>query len=137
MSVWTHVAATIRFDDIQGMQGEPQLGIIAKYGDPQDIWDKCDIPCGSEGSLEYTIWVNPDKSCIAAYTAMIWGDLRDYDNADEVIEYLNRICKGRMIRQGIAEIQVEGDGITVIRYDTKKGNWACIVELNVGLEEND
>lgn len=117
MSIWTHVAAVIRFDGLQ-LFGDtpPELGNGCAYHDPKEKWDRCDIPTGSEGSLQTHLWVNPEKNNLAAYTATIWGDLRDYTDVKEVIDYLKRITKDKMVRNGVATIEVEGEQAVILHY---------------------
>jgi len=95
MSQWTHVNAHIRIDGIEGVHKGFNL-------------DE-NIPCGSEGSLQYKI----DKvgTGLVLYNVAIWGDLRDYNNKQEIIEYLVKNFENEMIRSGIAEIEVERDKI--------------------------
>lgn len=129
MSIWAHVAAVIRYDDLRipGMptMGHPQkfLGRSYKpyeYGNLSKR-EHCDMPCGSEGSLEWNINENPDRSCLAAYVVTVHGDLRDYEDWDEIEAYLNRITEGKMVRQGTATVEVEG---REIRYYSL-GNMGC------------
>ena len=125
MSTWTHVAAIVRFDGLRlpGMPDPtPKLGQTATYDDEPAAWDACDVPCGSEGSLQYQLWTNPNPTSLAAYTAMIWGDLRDYEDVDEIEAYLGRITAGAMIRQGVAEISIEGRDPVVLLHDG--GKWS-------------
>jgi len=103
MSIWTHVNSSIRFDHMHGLQDKFDFGRIINY-DTEGNWDTI-VPCGSEGSLEISIWENPDKSCMAAYTVNIFGDLRDYENDKEIINYFNSIVKGKMIRSGFFSIE--------------------------------
>lgn len=113
MSVWTHVNGVIRFDGIAALgDSKPDCGNMAHFEDSEEVWDKCDIPCGSEGSLTINIWENPDETCLARWTVTIFGDLRDYDNDDEIIEYFNRITKDNFIRDGLFSI----NGSTVNAY---------------------
>lgn len=118
MSVWTHVNGSVRVDNIRGMLPEidfpANLGKIVRWGD-EDYGTI--VPCGSEGSLEYTIWKNPDKSHMASYTITIFGDLRDYDDVREVVDWLNTSFSGMMIRSGIVEIDVEGRAKCIYQYD--------------------
>lgn len=126
MSIWTHVAATIRFDDIRAFGGgmAPDLGNTVVYDSQKEDWDKCNVPCGSEGSLQYHLWINPDASNLAAYTATIFGDLRDYQNVGEILDYLDRITQGKMVRNGVATIEVEGREPVVMHYHEDK--WRTI-----------
>ena len=45
------------------------------------------MPVGSEGTLHKTVWENPHDNHMAKYTVSIWGDLRDYDDPNEVLEW--------------------------------------------------
>lgn len=127
MSQWTHVAATIRIDALRfaGM-GAPDLGKTCSFDSDDAAWDECDVPCGSEGSLQTHLWTNPSDHDLAAYTAMIWGDLRDYSSVDEVLAYLNRICAGQMVRQGVAEIGVEYQAAVIARFDGELNAWVRV-----------
>src|ERR1700677_3446136 len=98
MSIWTHVAATIRFDGLAGITAAPDLGKSVEYDSPQEDWGVCTVPVGSEGSLKTELWTNPDTHSITRYTATIFGDLRDYDDADEIIAYFKKITKDQMVR---------------------------------------
>lgn len=129
MSTWTHVAATIRFDALRlpGMPNQkPDLGKSCDFESESADWDACTVPCGSEGSLQTQLWENPHPTHMAAYTAMIWGDLRDYADVEEVIGYLDRITEGRMVRQGVAEIEVECQEPVIVRFDGEQRKWARV-----------
>ena len=123
MSVWTHVAVVIRVDDLRG------IGISKdrKLGFPPNP-KAYSVPSGSEGGLKFNIWINPEPSHIAAYTLMIWGDLRDYNNIDEIVTYLNEITEGRMIRQLAGEISVECDRVVAVSWDQDK-NKVSLTEI--------
>lgn len=102
MSNWTHVAGIIRLDSFR-FNGEPDFdklfGKELQWNSDESEWVKADecpekyLPVGSEGSLSKTIWVNPDKSHIPAYTVSIFGDLRDHESAKSIIEWFKEKCK--------------------------------------------
>ena len=124
MSTWTHVAAVIRFDDIRFEDTPdqiPYLGNTCDFGDPRDVWDACDVPCGSEGSLSHHLSINPDVSCVSSYVATIWGDLRDYNNVPEILTYLDRVAKEKPVRQGIATIHVFGEPVINLFFSNDDG----------------
>jgi len=135
MSQWTHVCGCIRFDAIRGVPGQnieslkKALGNTVSYGDPKEKWDACDVPCGSEGSLQYSIYENPSLSSIAAYTVSVHGDLRNYDSVDEIEKWLNRVTENwnKMIRQVVFHIRVEGIKETIFWWDGEKINGRIIV----------
>ena len=108
MSIWTHVLGSIRFDGIPGLTPEPDCGIPCTFEDDEKQWDKCNIPCGSEGSLIISIWDNSFESSLASNTISIFGDLRSFDDEQQIIDYFERITKGRMIRQAFYTFYVEG-----------------------------
>jgi hypothetical protein len=116
MSQWTHVNASIRFDAIfgQGLPTEKDLGKVRGLEDDHETI----LPCGSEGSIDYKIIRSQEESSLAAMVVVFFGDLRDYNNADEILSYFNKITKNKMIRSGILEIDVERVGIQVYRYNS-------------------
>lgn len=133
MSIWTHVAATIRFDAIRltGFPSlRPNLGNTCTFESSPKEWDACDVPCGSEGSLQYHILENPRKEELAAYVVTIWGDLRSYDNVEEIIGYLNRITTGTIVRQGCCVIEVEGKETVFVAYGHEERRWVSSEETD-------
>lgn len=102
MSTWTHVAGVVRVDAIRiGTIAEPNwddiFGKECACEESPSVWHDLDehpekyMPCGSEGSLQKVVWVNPKKNCLAAYTVGIFGDLRDWYNIDAIIEWFKKI----------------------------------------------
>ena len=121
MSIWTHVNASIRFDGIPALGTTiANLGHTCQFDSSEKIWGECNVPCGSEGSLQYRLWKTGDG--LVWYNAMIWGDLRDYDDIQQILDYLNKIIQGHIIRCGITAIhceqQREKNGIYKINIDT-------------------
>lgn len=116
MSNWTHVAGIIRIDAIRCMEEEIDFdALIGKEYDWEshhDIWINPDkyMPMGSEGSLNKHIWINPDKSCIAAYTVSIFGDLRDHDDPQEIIDWFKSICNKCWVRNATIVVENERNG---------------------------
>ena len=127
MSIWTHVAGVIRIDDFRmddrtNAQIKRDLtNLIGKelsFYDSDRKWNDQErhpekyLPCGSEGSLKASIWINPKKSSLAAYPVTIFGDLRDYDSANEIILWFNKkineIREHYMVRQATITAETEG-----------------------------
>jgi hypothetical protein len=110
MSVWTHVNGSVRVDGfLYSRENEIKkaLGKIVNYDD--DDWDT-DLPCGSEGSLKYTVWTNPDESHIAKHTINIFGDLRDYNDSESIKEWFESVIKKLnpfSIRDAVLTVDVE------------------------------
>ena len=119
MSQWTHVCGCIRYDTIR-MQGLPYstlndikrlIGNPVSYEDTEDKWDACNVPCGSEGSIQFSYWSNPSVSSLAAFTVAIFGDLRDFGNEDvpKIREWFGKVTKreGLIVRSAVLKIDVE------------------------------
>lgn len=123
MSNWTHVAGIIRVDGLRCLDdvlGDPNFDeIIGKeclWESPKEIWDDADdnpdkyLPMGSEGSLQKSIWINPDKDCMDSYTISIFGDLRDHDNVKEIIDWFKEKCKKLWVRNAVITVENEWYG---------------------------
>ncbi len=117
MSIWTHVVGVIRFDGLPGLTPDPDVGIPCTYHDNDKQWDKCNIPRGSEGSLSISKWRDPSGHSVAKDTITIFGDLRDYDNEQEIIDYFKRITKKQAIRQACFTFNVEGSPARTFVWD--------------------
>ncbi len=100
--------------DIIKLVGQP-----VSFDDPEQTWDKCDVPCGSEGSIQFVFWTNPSVNSASAYTVGVFGDLRDFGKEDvsKIKDWFNRVTleeKGVMVRNAIIEICVEGEKEPII-----------------------
>ena len=107
MSIWTHVCGAVRVDDIRPISG----GSLAKTLYQWQVM----VPTGSEGDLNVSGWENPSVSSLASYTITIHGDLRDYDDTQEIVAWLNKNSE-KFIRQGCVQIAVEGQEPIVWQY---------------------
>lgn len=128
MSNWTHVAGIMRIDDIRPFHPDKEvnfddvIGREVNYNDPEDIWADADfhperyLPMGSEGSLHKHIWINSDINCMAAYTISVFGDLRDHDNADEIINWFREKCDNLAIRNAVITVENESYGSKTYTY---------------------
>lgn len=113
MSVWTHVAGIIRVD---GFGINPDfdkiMGKELRWGSSD--WEHAEMfpmdymPFGSEGSLSKSIWKNPDSSSMAMYTVSVFGDLRDYEDSQAVIDWFIEVCDKLWIRQAVITVHTEG-----------------------------
>lgn len=122
MSVWTHVAGVVRIDDIRFDPNDiPDFdGIFGKEWTFDDMWDDTHayiefeenpdmfMPSGSESSLQKSVWINPDRNCMASYVVTIFGDLRDYNSPDKIIEWFKECCKKVWVRQAVITVETEG-----------------------------
>lgn len=132
MSQWTHVNASFRLDSFGRIEDEELIDIFGKsidfyhmdeieYDEDWEVKDKDKyLPMGSEGTLEMSIWHNPNESCIASTTVSIFGDLRDYGDYEEIEKWFNKCCNafGSIgIRQAFCQVNVEGFGTKVFQYE--------------------
>lgn len=134
MSQWTHVNGSIRFDALR-IEGMPfntvakikeLLGNTALFEDSKEVWDKCNVPFGSEESIQFNIWDNPNKSSMAAFVVSMFGDLRNFGMEDvpKIKEWFKRVTETEhvMIRSAILEIDVEySDEPIILRFEKKEG----------------
>jgi hypothetical protein len=125
MSNWTHVAGVMRvdyyikgdeeldFDKLLGKECHDYDSFVDAYKHPELY-----LPMGSEGSLRKSVWINPDDSHLARYTVSIFGDLRDHDSCDEIIEWFKNKCKsfGGDIRQATITVYNEYNGTKSYTY---------------------
>lgn len=127
MSQWTHVCGCIRIDAFRSMRGIPYrtlkeikslLENTVGYEDSDEKWRLCDVPCGSEGGIQFAFWENPNLSCLSAFTVSVFVDLRDFgkENVHTIQEWFERVTKtkGVMIRNAVIEICVEGEKDSII-----------------------
>ena len=127
MSIWTHVAGIIRINDFilsedQTLDFDEIVGKECLYDSPDEVWADKDanpdkyMPCGSEGTLTKSVWVNPDKSHIAAYTVSVFGDLRDYDDLTVIRDWFKSVCDKVWIRSAILKADCENGETLIYEY---------------------
>lgn len=54
-----------------------------------------------------TVWTNPDKQALSAYTVSIFGDLRDDDDPDAIVEWFKYKCRKLDVRQACITVNNE------------------------------
>lgn len=126
MSNWTHVAGIIRVDDLRTAGKIPDFDkIIGKqclFHDNEEVWNEvCEnpekfLPGGSEGTLQKVVWINPDKSCMDAYTISIFGDLRDHDDPQEIVDWFKKKCSKLWVRNAVITVENERYGTITYTY---------------------
>lgn len=130
LSNWTHVAAIFRIDGIRFSGDEPDFkklfGKELHWKDSADVWGEAKehpenfLPYGSEGSLEMSVWTNPDIHCVTAYTVSIFGDLGDHDSIGEIIKWFDEKCKAieevEILRQAVVTVENERYGVRTRSY---------------------
>lgn len=97
MSKWTHVSAVIRIDDFSFISHRKRntSKTVEKIIGPMCLFEKWNkhskLPTGSEGSIEYKVVQNKDESSLARFTVVFYGDLRDYDDLQEIKEWFIKL----------------------------------------------
>jgi len=156
MSNWTHVSAIVRLNNMKAAIINPQklssTNVIRElHGmDPIDpvkmftdeILDAFNrsVPCGSEGPLKFAlrIWPTGEGFGMAGCTShltkgslywgdvIISGDLRDFDDPDLVLQWLEMSCEalpqGVGVRDGtLLAYSEQGETLVVIHEDMYAG----------------
>ena len=127
MSNWTHVAAIFRVDYCHLYDHKPDFSKIfgqeLDYYSAREIFFEADkhpekfLPFGSEGSLKMSVWENPDRYCLAAYTVSVFGDLRDHYSIEEIMNWFDEKCKLISIRQAVITVSNEYYGTQTKTYE--------------------
>lgn len=97
MSKWTHVSGVIRIDDFSFISHRKRntSKTVEKIIGPMCLFEKWNkhskLPTGSEGSIEYKVVQNKDESSIARFTVVFYGDLRDYDDLEEIKQWFIKL----------------------------------------------
>ena len=128
MSTWTHCAGIIRVNAIRLNKNDildfdSIVGKECLFDDDISVWEDMDehpenyMPCGSEGSLHKSIWVNPDTDCLAAFTVSVFGDLRDYSDVDAIKTWFIGVCNKLFVREAVITIGCDINEDTIVyRY---------------------
>jgi hypothetical protein len=114
MSQWTHVAGCIRIDhfigdlnpDVFRNDIKKSFGNTCDFYDNRSVWDCCNVPCGSEGSIQYDMSEISDDS-LEWGLIYIWGDLRDYTDYQEIYRWIKKSCEPFIVRQCAVEVECE------------------------------
>lgn len=97
MSKWTHVSGVIRIDDFSFISRRKRntSKTVEKIIGPMCLFEKWNkhskLPTGSEGSIEYKVIQDKDESSLARFTVVFYGDLRDYDDLEEIKEWFIKL----------------------------------------------
>jgi hypothetical protein len=122
MSQWTHVCGAIRIDGLEflgkniAVELSNNFGNTVSFDDPEEDWDFCNVPCGSEGSIQYDIQHTGDDNSISWGVVYIWGDLRDYCNNEAIYQWIRKACESKsyFIRSCCVKIDIEGNDSYIV-----------------------
>lgn len=133
MSQWTHVCGCVRVDYLPFIDGNEKgkdfkyklkeiFGKTCNWKDSRDIWNNCNVPCGSEGSIQYDIEHTACDNSVSWGVVYIWGDLRDYENANAIYEWIKKATETLIIRSCSVKIDVEYQHSYLVydHFDDKK-----------------
>ena len=147
MSNWTHVAGVIRIDDLRFDNNttpnfEKLIGKECLFNAPHEVWEDADnhphnfLPMGGEGTLRKTVWINPNRDCVAAYVVTIFGDLRGHDDPNAIIRWfkgkIKEILETYWVRQATITADNEYNGSAEWSFDPEaelkdeNSNWCEI-----------
>jgi hypothetical protein len=114
MSQWTHVAGLIRIDAIEFLDGnirerlKSAFGNCVEYEDDQETWDICNVPCGSEGSVQYKIQKTATSDSQMSWGVVyIWGDLRDYQDAESIYNWIKQSIENWQLNVRSCSVKID------------------------------
>lgn len=120
MSVWTHVNSSFRIANSRNITDKEIYDNFGKVIEYEDIYSIEDInsitdkilPCGSEGSLDINILRD-----INYLTVSVFGDLRDYEDTNEIKDWFYSCCEAFEIKQAFCQVECEGRAVEYCEYE--------------------
>ena len=133
MSCWSHVSGVIRLNSFRRRGNAPdfdemfgrEVNWVDLHCDGEQEYDRHPekyLPMGSEGSLQKSVWVNPDHRDLCAFCVTIFGDLRDHYNSDGIIEWFKKKCESVeqfncCVRSAFVLVENDVDGTKTWTYN--------------------
>ena len=117
MSIWTHVTGIIRLETGLKLDNNDIENLIGKrilYKAPKELKDEYKehperfMPKGSTGSLNFHVYNNQNKYELPSCIISIFGDLEDYSDTDEIINWFKSRVKSSIYTVRQACITVSG-----------------------------
>ena len=104
MSFWTHVNGVV-YGTTYVTKRELQKSFkVVHYSDEDSVWDACNVPCGSEGSLDVSIHEGEDHLMHISF----FGNLRGFEEYEHpnIIEWVKKFIREHNIwvRSGLINI---------------------------------
>ena len=113
MSYWTHVNGIMRFDSDTDRDKEMRgMCKTADYNASRIKKKHCNVPMGSEGSLDVSLWKKKHEVGQArSYTLSFFGDLCNYPQKKEkdIVKWLTNLIKEHDLRVRDAVVTVNAD----------------------------
>lgn len=136
MSQWTHVIGAIRLDSVRNNHIK-KFDFNEVFKTWNSDWlhnvnltspevkkrrrleiEQCNVPAGSESSLQFHVWENPNIEVFPAYNILIWGDLRDFGSVkdietikdwwENILNYFKNHKNFSGVRQAFLKIEIDG-----------------------------
>ena len=136
MSQWTHVIGAIRLDSVRNNHIK-KFDFNEVFKTWNSDWlhnvdltspevkkrrrleiEQCNVPAGSESSLQFHVWENPNIEVFPAYNILIWGDLRDFGSEkdietikdwwENILNYFKNHKNFSGVRQAFLKIEIDG-----------------------------
>ena len=109
MSYWTHVNGSIQVDSVPLKNEEIKaLFKTCKFDSPVEKWEVCNVPRGSEGSLQVLLHFNSGKYETCRVIMTIYGDLRGFEESQhyEILDWIHAVIKSNnmSVRDGVLTI---------------------------------
>lgn len=130
MSVWTHVNGVVRLNDYSFLSSKRNTRKdVEKIIGPMCLFhnwnENTKLPLGSEGSIEYKVIQSTEESNLARFNIIFWGDLRDYDDLNEIIQWFNNLKKEieskdtfMQYRDAILSCECEAGNSIIVKLNT-------------------
>jgi len=104
MSFWTHINGAVYGTTYVTKKELQKYFKVVHYGDKKVLWDTCNVPCGSEGSLDVSIYEGEDHLIHISF----FGNLRGFEEYEHpsIIEWVKKFIKENSIwvRSGLINI---------------------------------
>lgn len=119
MSKWTSVNASFRIQKFTTVTEREILDVFGRQSNSYNSFDNEDaeklLPKGSEGTLNINIWINNDESDTNVATVNVFGDLRDFDDVDEIEKWFNDCCGAIAVKQAVCQVYAN-DSVEIFQY---------------------
>ena len=113
MNYWTHVNGIMRFEvDADRDKEMKKMCRTADYNSSRIAKNRCNVPAGSEGSLDVSLWIKKyEIGQRRSYTLSFFGDLCNYPQKKEkdIVKWLTNLIKEHDLRVRDAVVTVNAD----------------------------